>query len=601
MIRELSELGKKLRSEKSKKKIVHDALKEEPISIDLIINEDGSFVRFEAIEKIMTTAEAITAKKGKARLLIDKPEEVINYGNEIKKHELFIKKIEEYNHLKEIKPVIRFYKDNKNNGLDKAINMFEEQIGEKERKGNIAFRVATKAKRIHEEESVITEIIRKYEDSQLSKLEGDSKKCSICGKADYPVEDIPHGMIKKVPDGQPTGCALVSYNEKAFESYGLIGNNNSSICTNCSRTYVEGFNWLLSNGSNVVVSDNNKKQKEIFKYTNRKNFGSDTAMVFWTRNNKPVSEIALLDSPDTADVAKLIDSITSGDNKTSRYLDEDQFYSCTLSGSAARIAVRDWFELSLNDFKKSIALWFKDIAIERYNFELKKCDIYYSRLYELASCARNEKEQKDTTSSRIAVHLWNAALKGSSPPIWILNAVIKRVRIMENDENNKSKESITPARAALIRLILNRNNKGGIMIQETLDKTNLSPAYVCGRIFAVLESIQRAAMGNNINAGIRERFFSFAATNPSSAFGRLMKLSQNHITKLKGEKPGLAIVLDKDLQDLFSMLNEFPAIFSLEEQGQFAIGYYHQKQFIFTKAKDKPEMRDALDESASEK
>ena len=137
------------------------------------------------------------------------------------------------------------------------------------------------------------------------------------------------------------------------------------------------------------------------------------------------------------------------------------------------------------------------------------------------------------------------------------------------------------------------------MIKEKLDLGNKNAAYVCGRIFSVLESVQRAALGKEVNAGIRERFFSFASTNPSSAFGRLLKMSQNHLTKLKGEKRGLAIVLDKELQELFSLITEFPAVFSLEEQGQFAIGYYHQKHSIISKAKKKPELLEIIEEETN--
>lgn len=133
------------------------------------------------------------------------------------------------------------------------------------------------------------------------------------------------------------------------------------------------------------------------------------------------------------------------------------------------------------------------------------------------------------------------------------------------------------------------------MIKEELDQKNKSTAYICGRIFALLESIQRAALGKNINAGIRERFFSSASTSPSLAFGRLLKLSQNHLSKLKNSKPGLAIVLDRELQELFSHVEVFPAIFSLEEQGQFAIGYYHQKQDIFKKAAKNKELNSMLE------
>ncbi len=590
MIKELSDLGKILRKQNEEGKIIHDALKDEPISIDLIIKKDGSFYKFETIEKIWRPAEAITAKKGKARLLLDKAEEVLGYGGDEKKHEWFIKKLADYSYLDILKPVFDFYYTNKASGVKKALSEFESQVDEKERNGNIAFRIVNDDSRVHEKKKVYEAIIEAYENNKKSKLGSSKITCSICGEKNHPVEDVPHGMIKGVPDGQPSGCALVSYNENAFESYDLTGNLNSKICTGCARTYVEGLNWLMSNGETQTILAKNKKEKKIFKYTNRKNFGADTAIVFWTKNNQQVSELDLFDNPDTGAVANLIESVFGGDQKKAKYVDPDRFYSCTLSGSAARIAVRDWIEMNLDDMKKAIARWFEDIKIQAWG------EIYYSPLYSMANCAQNEKSDNKTTVSRISAHLWRSSLKGTAPPLWILTAVLKRIRIIENVDGGGTKESITPERAALIRLIINRNYKGGSMVSEKLDDNNYSPPYVCGRIFSVLESIQRAALGKDINAGIRERFFSFASTNPSSAFGRLMRLSQNHLTKLKTEKAGLAVVLDRELQELFSKIKEFPAIFSLEEQGQFAIGYYHQKQDTWQKAKNSAEMKSATEE-----
>jgi len=581
MIRELSELGKKLRNQKSENAWVHDALKEEPVSISLIIHSDGKFDSFTVFEKRVTTVEAITAKKGKARLLLDKAEEVLGYGGEKskRKHQLFMEKLEQYKNLEALKPVWAFYNHNKNSGIDKAINEFEIEISdEKDRKGNISFLVRDKSKFVHEEAEVYGAIIEKYERDQEAHLAASEKKCSVCGSKDYPVVDLPHGMIKRVPDGQMSGCALISYNENAFESYALKGNNNSAICTNCAKTYVEGFNWLLSNGSMVRISDKRGKEKEVFRPTNRRNFGSDTAMVFWTRENADVKELGLLDEPKPDDIAGLIKSVSTGEKRTVDYIETDQFYSCTLSGAAARIAVRDWIQTSLFDFRKNIAQWFSDIAIDYSDYDLRKTITYHSRLYELARCCQNVNGDNDVTLSRTAGYLWNAAVKNSSPPWWMLTAVLKRAQIEER--------GVTRERAALIKLILNRRQReGGFMVQNKLAKNGKPAAYICGQLFAALESIQREALGKEINAGIRERYFTFAMTTPSSAFGRLFNLSSKHFTKLKGEKPGLAVVLDKELQDLCKdiKIEEFPAAFTLEEQGQFAIGYYHQKQARFSR------------------
>lgn len=584
MIKELSELGIKNRLQNIDQKLIHNAFKEEPLTIDIIIDEDGGFHGYNIFEKIITTVEAITAKKGKARLLLDKAEEVLGYGGESskKKHQLYLDKIDQYKDLQEIKPVLAFFGQNKMKGVDNALSEFEKTIPEKERKGNIAFRLLNKDKRIHEEPNIYCSVIEHYENEQKMLLSKTLRKCSICGKDDYPVVDEPHGMIQ-VPGGRSGGSALVSYNgdHNPFESYGMTGNENSGICTNCAKTYIEGLKWLLSAGPKV----SGKKGKEYTAYTNRKNFGPDTAMVFWTRGNTQVNEISLLDTPDPQEIANLVDSISNGNVKHTQYLDADQFYSCTLSGSAARISVRDWIETSLVDFRKNISKWFQDVAIVYFDFDLKKCQTHYSRLYDLAKSCQNEKEDKEITLSRIAGYLWNSALKNNSPPIWILTSVLKRVRM--------DKRGVTPERAALIRLILNRNHKKGVMcmVTERLDPENKDTAYVSGKMFAVLESIQRAALGKT-NAGIRERFFSAASTNPASAFGRLLKNAQNHLTKLKSEKPGLAVVLDKELQALVADIYELPAIFSLEEQGQFAIGYYHQKNHQF----NKPELKEITQE-----
>lgn len=585
MIKELSEFGKMIRDEKSINERMHIALKQEVVSIDLVIQEDGSFERFQPIDKVSTTAEAVTAKKGKARLLLDRAEEVLCYGGDKsqKKHQLFLEKLKLYSNLQELTPVLKFYESNKENGIDSALQNFEKDIpSAKDRKGNIAFRLFKKNMRIHEEEAVYQKIIDMHSAAQETSLSKYRLTCSICGKDAYAIPEI-HEKIKTVPpvdDGMYSARSLVSYNDNAYESYELSRNKNSSICASCAKNYVEGLNCLLSEGPRVK----NKKGKEYTAYTNRRNFGSDTAMVFWTRKNENLEEIDYLEAPNPDNVARLIESVSSGTKRDSSYLEPDQFYSCTLSGSAARIAVRDWIETSLIDFRRSIVQWFKDIAIDEYDKDLKKTQTHYARLYELArSCQRKNNDGKndkdDTSLARVATSLWNAALKKTTPPLWILTKVLQRARL----------DGVTAERAALIKLILNRNNKGGdFVITENIIQDNEPTACIYGRIFAKMESIQYAALGDR-NAGIRERYFTYAMTSPASAFGRLFDLSSKHYKKLKSDKPGLAIKLDKELGELIKHveINSFPATFSLVQQGQFAIGYYKQRQLQFDNAKSK--------------
>ena len=64
---------------------------------------------------------------------------------------------------------------------------------------------------------------------------------------------------------------------------------------------------------------------------------------------------------------------------------------------------------------------------------------------------------------------------------------------------------------------------------------NRDPAYLSGRLFAVLESIQMDA-NPGINATIRDRYFNSACAAPASVFPVLIKLKNSHMKKLEREK-----------------------------------------------------------------
>lgn len=640
MIRELSELGKTLRAGKADDTWVHDALNEETITMVLTIRQDGSFVSLQPIERKKTMAEAVQRTRDKgARLLLDNcgyalgvydtdgatfKKKVKDKGEQkaielfeadvAEKRKLFVDRIMDLRNIGELEPVRKFYGENCSQGIDKiSQESFLKTITKKERAGNIAILISGGNKFAHEFDAVYSAVTSQYEARQKKLVSSDNKRCSVCLESSFPVGDFTHFPVKGVPgDKEPAGGRkLISYNGKnnPFESYEMTGNENCVICTSCAKTYVEGMNWLLSNGIESQVADAKGKVKRQFKYNNRKNLGSDSAAIFWTRDNQLLDELEQLDAPSADQVIKMVEAISSGRAQDSRYLDTEKFYSCTLSGASARIAVRDWIETSLGEFRTSIAQWFKDIAIARYDFDQKKSVIHYASLYALSKgCQRklldgSKYDEDDSSLARISSSLWKAAIynnpRRSSPvPIWILSKVLQRAKLDKGSSKSKSlaqfsKYGVTPERAALIKLILNRNFTGGeFMVTENGIQGEKPIAYICGEIFAKMESIQHAALGER-NAGIREKYFSYAMTAPAAAFGRLFNLNSKHFTKLKHEKPGLAVNLDKELQvlckgiDLEKFPQVLPAMFKLEEQGQFAIGYYHQRQKQFANASAK--------------
>lgn len=119
----------------------------------------------------------------------------------------------------------------------------------------------------------------------------------------------------------------------------------------------------------------------------------------------------------------------------------------------------------------------------------------------------------------------------------------------------------------------------------SLDPEFTNPSYLLGRLFAVLEEAQRAALGKNINATIRDRYYGAASATPASIFPVLIRNAQNHFSRLRKDKPGAAINLERAVTEIMSGLSEnLPRTLRIEEQGRFAVGYYHQMQTRFNKA-----------------
>ena len=112
-----------------------------------------------------------------------------------------------------------------------------------------------------------------------------------------------------------------------------------------------------------------------------------------------------------------------------------------------------------------------------------------------------------------------------------------------------------------------------------LDPDNPNAGYRLGRLFAALEKIQEEA-SPGLNATIRERYYGAASSTPVAVFTTLMRLKNHHLAKLS---KGRAVNLEKLLAEIVAGINDFPVHLSLQDQGRFAIGYYHQRQDFYTK------------------
>lgn len=552
MFTELVELGKRVYTG-------HDALGVEKCNWDIVIDNDGNFLALIPCD-VSLEAEKLPAKKGRARLLLDKPEETIlgffvpqddenkQKKTDIeKKYELYKSKLNEYLYLKELKPVFSFYSKPKE--VEKVKTAFRALRGSKQ-KGNMTFMV--NSTRLVSLDCVTNAIKKKYEERLFSSSLNDCK-CSVCGTNKYPILDESHGSVK-MPKGQKAGSMLISYNNSAFESYNLKGNLNSGVCTNCARNYIEALRFLLSNGHEVT----NEKGEKSFKYSNRQKISDDTVALFWTKDsNEDIDPFSDICKPAEDRIKKLFSSIATGDSQRTDVEVINYFYCCTLSSAAARIAVRDWIAISISQYQNNIRRWFEDIAT------LKDGKIIYPGINAiLNNCIKkktNPTQSDYKSKARIGVMLWHAALTNTSLPVIILQNVLNQI---EHGYFNEEKSTV-------IRLVINRNIKNAYKMKEELDEHNASKAYLCGRLFALICKLQFKSQGA-VNSSIKDRFFASASNSPARVMGLLLtKYVPIYEKKTKG-------AYSKAISEVAGRLEQFPEKFSVIERGEFALGYYYQ-------------------------
>lgn len=379
----------------------------------------------------------------------------------------------------------------------------------------------------------------------------DLVQCHICGEQCVPARLHPVG-IKGIPGGQTSGMMMVSANKDAFESYALEKSLIAPTCWQCAEGYAKAANNLIKDKNSRV-------------------FIGPLVYLFWTKNRVSPSFLKFFSDPkpDSKEVKELIISAQKG--SLYEVLDDEKFYATAWSASGARIAVREWLETTVGDVKKNMIRWFSMQSLERKTDDVQE----FFGAWVLAASLYSGKNVNNQMAPQVPQALLKVALKGGELPPWILYQAVRR---------NRAEREITRPRLILIKMVLvsKKNIKEDCFV--SLDTENRNPAYLCGRLLAELESIQKEAV--NPKATILDKFYGSASSAPASVFGYLIKGSQSHLAKLRKEKPGLAVIFQKRLGDIHSGLDAFPRILTLEEQGLFSLGYYHQKVSGYSKKKE---------------
>jgi CRISPR-associated protein Csd1 len=372
-------------------------------------------------------------------------------------------------------------------------------------------------------------------------------QCLVCGH-DRPVMERLQLKVKGIPGAQTSGTSIISFNNDAFESFGLSASLNAPTCASCGERFTTGLNALLSSDDSRIRLDN-------------------VVYIFWTsepQSNLPFA--ALMQQPDPQQVQLLYESVFSAKQGAATF-DEAAFYAAALSSSGGRTVVRDWIDTTAADAKLHLTRWFTMQRIVHWTHGLAELAPPLG-LRDLVRATIRAGDWNSHPPPNISRNLLRTAITGVPLPPDLLYQAVRR---------NRAEQSVTRQRAALIKMVLLSQRpdfEEDDMVK--LDSANHDPGYLCGRLLAVLEQVQRRALPG-INATIVDRFYGTASSAPASVFGRLLRGAQPHLARLERDRRGTFITLERRLEEVQAPLNTFPKTLTLEQQGLFALGYYHER------------------------
>lgn len=402
-------------------------------------------------------------------------------------------------------------------------------------------------------------LIREAWNQHYNVSEGVRMQCLVTGQTDV-IEPV-HPAIKGVNGAQTSGAALVSFNAPAFCSYGKDQNLNAPVGKYAAFAYTSALNYLLSDRDNV---------QRI----------GDTTVVCWAEGAEPaytgLSCAALFGTPvpaglKDADLRSTVKRLAEGLPCRELNLDPKRpFYILGLAPNAARLSVRFFHRDSFGSIMRHI---------NDHHERLEITGSFYQTipLWAMLRETVNPHSSDKTPSPAMSGATARAIFSGTMYPASLLESVMLRIR---------AERSITPGRAAILKAYYLKNPtdqcpKEVLTVALNQESTNIP--YTLGRLFYLYEQIQEEA-NPGIVTTIKDKYFNSAAATPATIFPILDGLCQKHLRKLS---KGLRIKLDNQICDLKGRLGEsYPIRMTLPEQGSFNLGYYHQKQFRYTKKEE---------------
>ncbi|MEY9966580.1 CRISPR-associated protein Csd1 [Streptacidiphilus sp. MAP12-16] len=382
--------------------------------------------------------------------------------------------------------------------------------------------------------------------------------CLVCGQEGDLLATIPESIKSgAIPTtGLGKDAQIVSINAAAQGRGGVLQLANTPVCERCGSRAMSALNSLLAH-------DEHRRRT------------ADSVTVWWTR--EPVQEqlFAALNDPKPQTVARLRDSLNERpDTVAARRVDPNAYYALTLGLNNARVVVRDWLDIPVQELRTNIGAWLADHEV----FDGWQGRLRCVPVWQMAAASGRWDPKAKKYAPRSGLHgiesdLMRAALRRGPVPERLLPHLLQRIR---------ADHRLDAPRTALLRLLLNPTREEGTRPMPRLDENDTEVAYLCGRAFAVLEAVQRSALPD-LNTTIGDKYFGSVMTAPAAVLPNLRKGANAHFKRLRRDKPGTERALRDKLTDVLAAIagptreREIPAMLTMRQQARFVLGYEQQR------------------------
>lgn len=422
-----------------------------------------------------------------------------------------------------------------------------------------------------------TELINAWEESLAHQSEGEQGQCAVTGEVARLARLFP--QITGIPGAQGSGASLVSFNLQSFESY------------NRSQGYNASLSQDVAFGAGTAL-------KYLFQDDRHRIRMGGMTVVFWADRKAPIEDAMVLQMlggvPSQAEDGEALQQVEaalvsikegrpfSGIDTSTRY------FVLGISPNAARLAVRFFETDTLGSIAANYAQYLEDIDIAgEPRLKGRKTVSLLQLLRQTALLSKDE-----NLPAPLINPCFRALLRGSPFPLSLESLLLSRMRADKASNNLwDMRDRVSLMKACIVRrrrhLSLGKqNNEGEVTV--SLNRENNDVGYLLGRLFAIMERAQQGALGDKVNATIRDKYMGSAAVTPARVYPTLMSLSQKHLSALKrdGDRGGLVNLLEREYQDTVNGLSgegqPIPATLSSDDQMLFYIGYYHERVALWT-------------------